>query len=520
MAQADSDDISQKEIAMIGDVKVNLVDENKGKGKGEDGIHCKVGLADGGEYNKPYRVSSYLEAKHILKSGLLLEAILQWYNEFDKSKKQVPPVLWFVRVKPTNAGRIGEVDSGGLSAKMEVEAMPPASGGFLPYRSQASYMVKVLQDKSTATKIQKTIGLSIDAGVSFPNTYEVSLDVSGSVNDWSFSFQGLKITLKNIKIAGHYKSGDVYKFSTFGGSSDFVSVVNAVKSTARINEITFLHVMGCIEKDAQINGYALPQWVTLHSYLQEWDKLYHHHMFALVEGVHRHHTNSQKQKSMEDWAMDLITAGQKKSLPRVVVVPFVVRDNKGKLRNLANVASAKLAAARVHESPGFVDKFGFLTVTQILDLEELLTKDSTGKSFMDVLDEAGYLCVVEYADYQGLYFSHGNTLAAKNSDFKRVQVLRAGDKIRRLARRRIMRFLESPSHPEAGIGGIATLTAEIDNAIGEAMEIKGDREIDSHETMIDPEQDVLGTGKVEGKIKFKPIGTMEQIELDVSTSNK
>jgi hypothetical protein len=79
-----------------------------------------------------------------------------------------------------------------------------------------------------------------------------------------------------------------------------------------------------------------------------------------------------------------------------------------------------------------------------------------------------------------------------------------------------MKFLESPAHKEAGLGGITSLSVEIDNAISSVMEIKGNREIDSHTTEIDPNQDVLGTGKVVGKVKFKPIGTMEVIDIDLS----
>ena len=79
-----------------------------------------------------------------------------------------------------------------------------------------------------------------------------------------------------------------------------------------------------------------------------------------------------------------------------------------------------------------------------------------------------------------------------------------------------MKFLESPAHAEAGLGGITSLKVEIDNAISSVMEIKGNREIDSHVTEIDPKQNVLKTGKVKGTVKFKPIGTMQEIEIDLS----
>jgi hypothetical protein len=203
----------------------------------------------------------------------------------------------------------------------------------------------------------------------------------------------------------------------------------------------------------------------------------------------------------------------------ILVCQSGVNKLSGNAENLANVLSAKIACARVHESPGFVDKFPFLTVTALSDYSALSDKD-LGTRALDVLDEAGFTCAVSYDNYPGFFFSHCNTFAGESSDFQRVQIIRTADKIRRLSRSAMMRYLESPAHAETGIGGILALRTDVDNAIAAAMEISGDREIASHKTIIDENQDVLTTKKVEGKVTFVPIGTMEEIAVDISTSKE
>lgn len=474
---------------MIGDVKTNLVDGGIGAApKGEDGIHLKVGAAEGGDANTILSAKSYFDAKTILVSGPLLEAAKQHFEEFSAEKDQTPPPFYFCR--PTNdvAGSISAVTKTGTGT-----ATNATSGTVTGTRK---FVIEIITGGASATA---TYRKSSDGG----KTWSGELTTPASASPISMA-AGVSITFTDGGMPStSFVAGDKYEFSCTGPTASVNNTLTAIRAAKQAHDIRFVHVLG--ESVASF-------WVSLGELADEWIEKYRHRVFFIAEATAR------DSETVAEWAMDRINEAKGFRHPRVLV-----SVNRGKyiataeLRNLGTVLAAKLSAARVHESPGFVDRFAFLTVSEIEDYEALSSREDGDKSWLDLLSENGYIVAVKYEDYPGFYFSHGTTMAVETSDFTRIQVLRPGDKICRLVRRRIMKFLESPSHPDAGLGGIQALKTEIDNAIAEKMEIKGNREIDSHKTEIDPRQDVVKTRKVTGVIRFRPIGTIEDIELDVST---
>jgi len=472
-----------------GDVKTNLVDGGLGfSTKGADGIHCKIGTAEGGEVNKVYSVSSYPEAKAILKNGKLLESIEQWYKEFDSTKKQDPPKLFFVVPDRDIPGQLSSpVLFGNGNAIAQTSGSPTGSRKF------------IFEIIKGGTSGEATYRKSNDGGLTYSG--EIITPLTGIPISMG---GGCNIVFNDGSPAvDSFMPGDRWEFTSEEPGASVISVTSAIEKLRTEYAVRFIHVLG--ETDPSF-------WTACNELAENWSKDYKHHIFFVFE------TKKRTTETVEDWVLDRVNESKSFSGKRVMAVCMSGLNNlNGKHSNLANVLTAKLSASRVHESPGFVDKFGFLTITQLDDYEKL-SERVAGKSFLDTLDDNNYTVALSYDDYPGFFFSHANTFADDSSDFQRIQILRCADKIRRISRNRIMRFLESPSHPEAGIGGILSLIAEIDNALGDAMEKKGDREIDSHKTNIDENQDVLGLGKVEGSISFVPIGTMEAIELNISTA--
>ena len=127
----------------------------------------------------------------------------------------------------------------------------------------------------------------------------------------------------------------------------------------------------------------------------------------------------------------------------------------------------------MHESPGYVDKFAFLTASQVRDFTELSEKDDEGSSYLDKLDDKRLTVCTIYENYPGIYFSHVNLMSNAESDFKRVQDIRPADKVRRISRQAMIRYLESPAHSDTGSGGIDSLIVSVDNKISNKMEIRG-----------------------------------------------
>lgn len=477
---------------MTGDVKTNLIDGGIGAApKGEDGIQLKVGAAEGGDANTILTAGSYFDAKNLLVSGPLLDAAKQHFEEFSEAKGQTPPPFYFCR--PTNdvAGSIGTVVQTGTGT-----ATHATSGTVTGTRK---FVIEIILGGASATA---TYRKSSDGG----KTWSAELTTPASGSPISLS-AGVSIAFTNgATPSASFVAGDKYEFSCTGPTASVNNILTAIRAAKQAHQIRFIHVLG-----ASVASF----WTSVGALADEWITKYRHRVFFIVEATPRDIEGSE---TVDAWAMDRINEAKSFRHTRVLVV---VNRGKytatGEIRNLGTVLAAKLSAARVHESPGFVDRFAFLTVSEIEDYAALSNRDDDDKSWLDLLSENGYVVALQYEDYPGFYFSHGSTMAIETSDFTRIQVLRPADKICRVVRKRIMKFLESPSHPEAGLGGIQALKTEIDNAIAENLEVKGNREIDTHTTYLDPKQDVVKTKKVVGKIKFRPIGTMEDIELDVAT---
>lgn len=477
---------------MIGDVTMKLTDGGLGNvAKGTDGIHACIGCAESGDNNVAYSATSFPEIQAILGYGPLLERFRQYYKEFDASKKQKPPKVYFVKAEADVPGSIGEpVLTGDSEAQIATSGSPLAS---------RSFRIEILTGGACGTA---TYRKSIDGGKSWSD--ELTVPASGTPLTLG---SGISVTFTDAATpADSFSAGDIWSFASVGPSASNASLLAAIDVLKQQHEVRFVHVMGESTKAF---------WASCAALADDWDINYRHPVWFVVEATKR-----SEGQTVAEWAIQRINEAKGFTHKRVLKVCQSGENKDTALEsNLATVLCAKLSAGRVHEAPGFVDKFGFLTISKLIDYAELSEK-AGGASLLDALDDNKYICAVEYEDYPGFYFSHGNTCADETSDYQKIEILRPADKIRRIGRQAIMKFLNSPSHAEAGIGGIATLVVTIDNAIGEAMEIRGDREIVSHETLISEDQDVLGTGKVEGKIAFIPIGSMGAIDIDITASKE
>lgn len=476
---------------MIGDVNTNLLDAGLGQPpKGEDGQQLKVGSAEGGDANKIYEFGSYFDAKQVLVSGPLLDAVKQHFEEFSKEKDQTPPRLFVVRPVNDVAGSRGAVTHTGTGA-----ATYATAGTVTGTRK---FIIEIITGGAAATA---TYRKSTDGG----KTWSGALTTPASASPISLA-AGVTIAFTNDATpSASFVAGDTYEFSCVGPTASLSNTLTAIRAAKQFHDVKFVHVLG---------AFAASFWVTLAALRSEWITKYKHRVFFIVEAIARDIENSE---TVATWATARINDA--KAFKELGVLPVIQRATysvTGDIRNLANVLAAKLSAARVHESPGFVDKFAFLTVTALEDYDALSNRDDDDKSWLDLLQENGYIVAVKYEDYPGFYFSSAKTMAPETSSFNRIQKLRTADKVCVVTRRAIMKYIQSPNHAEAGLGGVAALKADIDNAIASRMEVKGNRELDSHETILSTDQPKIKEGIVKGKIKIKCIDTMESIELDVA----
>lgn len=476
---------------MVGDVNTNLLDAGLGAPpKGEDGQQLKVGSAEGGDANKIYEFGSYFDAKQILVSGPLLDAVKQHFEEFSKEKDQTPPRLFVCRPVNDVAGAIGDVTLTGTGT-----ATYATSGTVTGTRK---FIIEIITGGASATA---TYRKSTDGG----KNWSGELTTPASASPIALA-AGVSIAFTNGGTpSASFVAGDTYEFSCTGPTASLSNTLTAIRAAKQFHDVKFVHVLG---------DFASSFWVTLAALRGEWITKYKHRVFFIVEVAPRDVDNNETVN-----AYALARINDAKAFKELGVLPIFQRGRynaTGEMRNLANVLAAKLSAARVHESPGFVAKFAFLTVTELEDYDALSNRDEDEKSWLDLLQENGYIVAVKYEDYAGFYFSSAKTMAPETSSFNRVQKLRTADKVCVVVRRSIMQYIQSPNHAEAGLGGVAALKTDIDNAIAGRMEIKGNRELDSHETILAAAQPKIKEGIVQGKIKIKFIDTMESIELDVA----
>lgn len=473
---------------MIGDVNTNLLDAGLGAPpKGEDGQHLKVGSAEGGDANKIYEFGSYFDAKLVLISGPLLDAIKQHYEEFSKEKDQVPPRLFVCRPVNDVVGTISTVVKTGTGT-----ATNAASGTVTGTRQ---FVIEIILGGASATA---TYRKSTDGG----KTWSGELTTPASASPISMG-AGVSIAFTDgVTPSASFVAGDKYEFSCAGPTASLSNTLTAIRTAKQFHDVKFIHVMG---------SFAASFWVTLAALRAEWITKYKHPVVIICESAAR------DAETVAEYALARIN--EAKSSNVLGVYPIFMRGRysaTGEYRNLATVLAAKIAAARVHESPGFVDKFAFLTVTELEDYDALSNRDDDEKSWLDLLQENGYIVAVKYENYPGFYFGSPMSMVPSTSSFNRLQKLRTADKVCVITRRAILRYIQSPNHAEAGLGGVVSLKTEIDNTIGSRMEVKGNRELDSHDTILDKNQAKIKEGIVQGKLKIKFIDTMESIELDVA----
>ena len=473
----------------IGNAKITLTDGGVGRTpKGADGIHLKIGVAEGGVANKVYEAKSYYDAKKVLKKGVLLDAIRVYFNEFSQAKKQKPVKILFAKAEADVVGSIGAVTHKGTgNATYTTSGLVTGSRNFL---------IKITKSGASQTA---TYSKSSDGGKTFSE--ETTTPASGSTISLG---AGVTIAFTDGSTASDsFVVGDQYTFQSAAPTASVANMLACVNASRQQYQAKFLHIMGSTNKAF---------WTSIATIADQWESRYQDHKVFIVESASR--TDSETVSAWADQRISEVTGFYHN---RIIVCPLKIKSSLLNTDiNSAWILAAKMAGARVHESPGYVDKFAFLTVSAIRDFAELAEKDDEESSYLDKLDNARLTVATSYDAYPGIYFSHVNLLSRDQSDFKRVQEIRPTDKVRRIVRQAIIKFLESPAHKDAGSGGIDSLIVTIDNTIANKMEIQGDIEIAGHETNIDPEQDIVTTGAVTGEITIQKVGTMETITLDVS----
>ena len=190
---------------------------------------------------------------------------------------------------------------------------------------------------------------------------------------------------------------------------------------------------------------------------------------------------------------------------------------------------AAVSLANVHESIGWLSKtdlsgviptiaFGFGGV--VADIDDNTPYESLAPQQLDTLDGYGYIFPHRYIDFAGVYASQQRTLSS--GDFNTIARVRTADKSRRLVRAALLPTLQQPLYIDPVSGEVSVGTINQFKAIvhRQLVSMQTAGEISGFSITINPKQNILGGSCFEIEYRIIPVGTNDQIcvELGLATS--
>lgn len=182
-------------------------------------------------------------------------------------------------------------------------------------------------------------------------------------------------------------------------------------------------------------------------------------------------------------------------------------------------ALGTLSAATVSTNIGHVGSF------QLSDGVRFVRPGFTGaknlsevsRATLDDLDDAGLVFAVSRPNVPGAYWNFDHTYATETSDYNRLALVRVAQKALREVYAALVKDVNAKVSTERGTGKlspgyIAHLKATATIAL-KAMDDSGDIEDEGYGMLIDPDQNVQGTNRIDMAIKIIPYGTSKEINV-------
>ncbi|MDR1848127.1 MAG: DUF2586 domain-containing protein [Bacteroidales bacterium] len=174
-----------------------------------------------------------------------------------------------------------------------------------------------------------------------------------------------------------------------------------------------------------------------------------------------------------------------------------------------------IAKAKVNECIAWGEKFPTGLSLAAFGNGQLLR--NTDKATTEQFDTYGYIYLNNRDGQTGVYFSDSQTMDTATSDYNAIERERTMDKAVRGVIANLSLKTGMPLKLDAETGKLASnVVASLKNAAGQAIEqMERDGELSGFAVEIDPEQNVLATGKVEFLVKNVPMGVMRLAEVKI-----
>lgn len=181
--------------------------------------------------------------------------------------------------------------------------------------------------------------------------------------------------------------------------------------------------------------------------------------------------------------------------------------------------------AKVSDSIAWVEQFNFAVAAG--ELEDLIfaggeTYESLLAADLDTMHDKGYLFFRRFVGRSGSYLNGSFSATDLQSDYAYIERNRTVQKAERLLYAALLPKLNSPLKVNPVNGQLANSTIKYfeslcDKTLRENMlandELSGDEENPGYSIIIDPEQNVIATGKLAIAVKLVPVGVAREIDV-------
>ena len=177
-----------------------------------------------------------------------------------------------------------------------------------------------------------------------------------------------------------------------------------------------------------------------------------------------------------------------------------------------------ISKAAVHENIGWVQKFPLSVGSEFLDpgFIDGTKVSAKSKSFLNTLADYKYLFLIKYVGSDNTYHTKAPTLAADTSDFNTIENNRTYDSAFRRIYIALLPATNSPLYVNDAGNLEAGTVAYFETLAGDALAaMENAREISGYSVDVDPDQNVLSTGKISVTCKLQPVGVAEVIEVSL-----
>lgn len=458
---------------MLKDVKHKITDFGIGAStvKGE-GVHIKIGVSSVAS-DIPLTITNGMEPEEVREK-------LGYTPLSDSVIESLQAGCHMLYAMPIKAGEEGVVK--------EVKGTLTGTGALTVEGTPANTFKIIVKITASGTR---NIG-----------AFKVVVDEIGELeeetipNEGSYVIPNTGLTLKFSE--GEYKQSEALTFETTKPKMNNEGVLKALGKIKNLPlHFEFVHITGESEKEL---------WAALAVEGDKFFDVYYKPCIFVCEtrGIGTDETLDAYMQYLRLEKQGVVS----RNLQVVSAQVSYMREGKKVDINAASVIMGLHARAKVQQSIGEVAVFDIKGTLELLPIGI--------EDYLSELDDLGYTTLRQYAGVEGIYINNSKTFAKEGSDYIYTERVRTMYKAVRETRKTALLKIHSQIDLSNMEKSIKAITEFINIPVERMVE---EKELSMARVIIPEGQDILGTEKLNFKIRAVPIGILREIEIDMGFEN-